>query len=196
MTRKHDIKQFRQACNEAGFSVGERYEASQRATCRGRGPVARQDEVSYGELLSSAATIEGLVATVVALDASADNRPALDARIRSPMRASLTQMCFMSRFATRAEGIWRLCHAGCRVVAPPGPGPARRTFGRRCPHRQGVRRVALQAGRRLNRSTSGPQRPKQRTTPPTAELTSPAGVILGFGPGVRWQVSTADVLRG
>jgi hypothetical protein len=29
MTRKRDIKQFRQACKEAGLTVRERYEASQ-----------------------------------------------------------------------------------------------------------------------------------------------------------------------
>jgi hypothetical protein len=29
MTRKHDIKQFRQACREAGLTVEERYKASE-----------------------------------------------------------------------------------------------------------------------------------------------------------------------
>jgi hypothetical protein len=30
--------------------------------------------------------------------------------------------------------------------------------------------------------------------PPSWELISPAGVVLEFGPGVRWQISSADLL--
>jgi hypothetical protein len=30
--------------------------------------------------------------------------------------------------------------------------------------------------------------------PPYWELISPAGIVLEFGPGVRWQISSADVL--
>ncbi len=29
--------------------------------------------------------------------------------------------------------------------------------------------------------------------PPSWELVSPAGIVLEFGPGLRWQVSGADV---
>ncbi len=29
--------------------------------------------------------------------------------------------------------------------------------------------------------------------PPTWELVSPAGILLEFGPGLRWQISSADV---
>ncbi|HWI95286.1 MAG TPA: hypothetical protein VNS60_04380 [Solirubrobacterales bacterium] len=50
MTRKRDIKQFRQACKEAGLSAEERYEASKALhTEKASGNV--QADMSYGELL-------------------------------------------------------------------------------------------------------------------------------------------------
>ncbi|MFI4977296.1 MAG: hypothetical protein ACHQC8_01240 [Solirubrobacterales bacterium] len=51
MTRKRDIKQFRQACKEAGLTASERYEASQALHAEkelGGGP----EDMSYGELLA------------------------------------------------------------------------------------------------------------------------------------------------
>jgi len=51
MTRKHDIKQFRQACREAGLTVLERYEASQALHIEKEAGGAQED-MSYGELLA------------------------------------------------------------------------------------------------------------------------------------------------
>jgi len=51
MTRKRDIKQFRQACKEAGLTVRERYEASQ-ALHAEKETGGGQDDMSYGELLA------------------------------------------------------------------------------------------------------------------------------------------------
>ena len=51
MSRKHDIKQFRQACREVGLTATERYAASQALhaeTQSGGG----QEDMSYGELLA------------------------------------------------------------------------------------------------------------------------------------------------
>jgi hypothetical protein len=51
MTRKRDIKQFRQACEEAGLSPLERYEASEALHAeKASGDV--QTDMSYGELLA------------------------------------------------------------------------------------------------------------------------------------------------
>ncbi|HSZ14664.1 MAG TPA: hypothetical protein VK790_11590 [Solirubrobacteraceae bacterium] len=51
MTRKRDIKQFRQACREAGLSAIERYEASQELHADKESSGA-QEHMSYGELLA------------------------------------------------------------------------------------------------------------------------------------------------
>jgi hypothetical protein len=51
MTRKRDIKQFRQACKEIGFSAQERYEASE-ALHAEKASGAVQADMSYGELLA------------------------------------------------------------------------------------------------------------------------------------------------
>ena len=51
MSHKHDVKQFRQACREAGLTVGERYEASDALHAeKASGDV--QADMSYGELLN------------------------------------------------------------------------------------------------------------------------------------------------
>jgi len=51
MTRKRDIKQFRQACKEAGLTASERYEASQ-ALHAEKEAGGRRADMSYGELLA------------------------------------------------------------------------------------------------------------------------------------------------
>jgi hypothetical protein len=51
MSHKHDVKQFRQACREAGLSVSERYEASDALHAeKASGDV--QADLSYRELLN------------------------------------------------------------------------------------------------------------------------------------------------
>lgn len=51
MPRKRDIKQFRQACKEAGLTPIERYEASEALHAEKRSSGV-QDHMSYGELLA------------------------------------------------------------------------------------------------------------------------------------------------
>lgn len=51
MPRKCDIKQFRQACKEAGLTPKERYEASE-ALHAEKESSSMQDHMSYGELLA------------------------------------------------------------------------------------------------------------------------------------------------
>jgi hypothetical protein len=51
MTRKRDIKQFRQACKEVGLSAIERYEASRAIHAEKESSGARE-HMSYGELLA------------------------------------------------------------------------------------------------------------------------------------------------
>jgi len=51
LTRKRDIKQFRQACKELGFNAQERYEASEALHAeKSAGDV--QADMTYGELLA------------------------------------------------------------------------------------------------------------------------------------------------
>lgn len=51
MTRKRDIKQFRQACKEVGLTVEERYAASQ-ALHAEKESSGLQEHMTYGELLT------------------------------------------------------------------------------------------------------------------------------------------------
>ena len=51
MTRKRDIKQFRQACKEAGLTIQERYAASE-ALHAEKESSGVQAHMSYGELLA------------------------------------------------------------------------------------------------------------------------------------------------
>ena len=51
MTRKRDIKQFRQACKEAGLTPSERYVASQ-ALHAEKESGGGQEDMSYRELLA------------------------------------------------------------------------------------------------------------------------------------------------
>lgn len=50
MSRKRDIKQFRQACKEAGLTVRERQEASEALHAEKQSGNVQRD-MSYGELL-------------------------------------------------------------------------------------------------------------------------------------------------
>jgi hypothetical protein len=51
MTRKRDIKQFRQACREVGLSAIERYEASRDLHAE-KESSGVQEHMTYGELLA------------------------------------------------------------------------------------------------------------------------------------------------
>ena len=51
VSRKHDIKQFREACKEVGLTVRERFEASE-ALHAEKESGSVQGDMSYGELLT------------------------------------------------------------------------------------------------------------------------------------------------
>lgn len=51
MGRKRDIKQFRQACKEAGLTAQQRYEASEALHAEKESGNVRED-MSYGDLLA------------------------------------------------------------------------------------------------------------------------------------------------
>jgi hypothetical protein len=51
LTRKRDIKQFRQACKEVGLTARERYEASEALHAEKASGGARE-HMTYGELLA------------------------------------------------------------------------------------------------------------------------------------------------
>ena len=51
MTRKRDIKQFRQACKELGLTPNERYAAS-KALHSEKDSSGNQDHLGYGDLLA------------------------------------------------------------------------------------------------------------------------------------------------
>ena len=51
VTRKRDIKQFRQACKEVGLTAQERYAASE-ALHAEKDSSGMQEHMSYGELLA------------------------------------------------------------------------------------------------------------------------------------------------
>lgn len=50
MTRKRDIKQFRQACKAAGLTASERFEASD--ALHAEKESSDDDDMTYGELLA------------------------------------------------------------------------------------------------------------------------------------------------
>jgi hypothetical protein len=49
MSHNHDIKQFRQACKEAGLTAAEPYEASD--ALHAQKEAGESEDMSYGELL-------------------------------------------------------------------------------------------------------------------------------------------------
>ncbi len=51
MTRKHDIRQFRQACKEVGLTAQDRYEASE-ALHAEKETTGNRGHMSYGELVA------------------------------------------------------------------------------------------------------------------------------------------------
>lgn len=52
MARKRDIQQFRQACQEVGLSINERYKASQALHADKELGRSGERDMSYGELLA------------------------------------------------------------------------------------------------------------------------------------------------
>jgi|HubBroStandDraft_5_1064220.scaffolds.fasta_scaffold57683_3 hypothetical protein len=188
MTRKRDIKQFRQACREAGLTVSERCEASQ-ALHAEKGTGGGQDDMSYGETAGMAATMEGLMATVVALDASPTTvlrsmrGSIIDARIAYP---DVLQV----EVRDSSGEIWRLATQDAEFSpADPAQLVGRSIDDADIDEESGELRCRLSDGSVLDIK---PAAPETEEDPPYWELISPAGVVLEFGPGVRWQISGAD----
>jgi hypothetical protein len=131
----------------------------------------------------------GLMATVVALDASPMNvlrsmrGTIVEARIAFP------DVLHVEIRDTRGE-LWRLATQDAEW-SPADPG---QLVGRSVEHADideetGQLRCRLSDGSMLDVK---PAVAEAKDDPPNWELISPGGVALEFGPGVRWQISGAE----
>lgn len=134
--------------------------------------------------------MEGLMATVVALDASPTT-------VLRSMRGSIVNAYIAYPDVLHVEirdshgELWRLAtqNAGW------SPSDPTRLHG----HSVDDADIDEESGELLCRLSDGSVLDIKATTteaesdPPSWELISPAGVVLEFGPGVRWQISGADV---
>jgi len=136
-----------------------------------------------------AATMEGVMATVVALDASPTTvlrsmrGPVVDARIAYPDVLHV-------EVRDSSGGIWRLATQDAEF----SPSDPAQLVGRSIEdadidEESGELRCKLSDGAVLDVK---PAAAEASDDPPYWELISPAGVVLEFGPGVRWQISGAD----
>jgi hypothetical protein len=133
--------------------------------------------------------MEGIMGTVIALDASPTTvlrsmrGSIVDARIAYPDVLHV-EVCDL-----RGE-IWRLATQDAEF-SPSDPGQlvGRSIDDADIDEESGELRCRLSDGSVLD-IKPGP--PETEDDPPYWELISPAGVVLEFGPGVRWQISGAD----
>ncbi len=136
-----------------------------------------------------AATMEGLMATVVALDASP--RTVLRSMRGSIIDARIAYPDVLHVEVRDSSGeIWRLATQDAEF----SPSDPARLVGRSIDdaaidEESGVLRCRLSDGSVLDIK---PTAAETEHDPPCWELISPAGVVLEFGPGVRWQISGAD----
>jgi hypothetical protein len=136
-----------------------------------------------------AATMEGLMATVVALDASPTTvlrsmrGSIIDARIAYP------DVLHVEVRDSSGE-IWRLATQDAEFSpADPAQLVGRSIDDADIDEESGELRCRLSDGSVLDIK---PVAAGAEDDPPYWELISPAGVVLEFGPGVRWQISGAD----
>ena len=133
--------------------------------------------------------MESVVATVVALDAS-------PATVLRSMRGAIVDALIGYPNVLHVEvrdpsgGIWRLATQD----ADWSPSDPAQLLGRSIEdadidEESGELRCRLSDGSILDIK---PAAPETKDDPPYWELISPAGVVLEFGPGVRWQISGAD----
>ncbi len=129
------------------------------------------------------------MATAVALDASPINvlremrGPIVDARIAYPKVLHIEV-----RDANR--GVWRLATQDAEW----SPADPEHLTGRMLDHvdideQSGELHCQLADGSAL---VIKPAEIGREDDPPNWELISPSGIVLEFGPGVRWQISAAD----
>jgi len=130
------------------------------------------------------------MATVVALDASPTSvlrsmRGAIvDARIAYP------EVLHVEVRDSRGD-LWRLATQDARwSPADPAQLVGRNIDDADIDEETGELRCKLSDGSALDIKPSATE---AEDDPPSWELISPAGVVLEFGPGVRWQISSADL---
>jgi hypothetical protein len=135
--------------------------------------------------------MERHVATVVALDASPTTvlrsmrGLIVDARIAYPDVLHV-------EVRDSSGGLWRLATQDAEwSPADPAQLVGRSIEGADIDEESGELRCKLSDGSVLEIK---PAAAEANDDPPYWELISPAGVVLEFGPGVRWQISGADAL--
>jgi hypothetical protein len=133
--------------------------------------------------------MERHVATVVALDASPTTvlrslrGPIVDARIAYPDILHV-------EVRDSSSGIWRLATQDAEwSPSDPAQLVGRSIEGADIDVESGELRCRLSDGSVLDIK---PAAAEAEDDPPCWELISPAGVVLEFGPGVRWQISGVD----
>jgi hypothetical protein len=134
--------------------------------------------------------MEGLMATVVALDASPTT-------VLASMRGSIVNARIAYPDVLHVEvrdshgALWRLATQDAEW----SPSDPTQLVGRSVDAAD----IDEESGELLCRLSDGsmldikPTSTKAEGDPPSWELISPTGVVLEFGPGVRWQISGADV---
>jgi hypothetical protein len=134
--------------------------------------------------------MEGLMATVVALDASPIN--VLRSMRGSIVSARIAYPDVLHVEVRDARGdLWRLATQD----AGWSPSDPAQLVGRSIEDAD----IDKQTGELRCRLSDGsvldvkPSVPEAEDDPPNWELISPAGIVLEFGPGVRWQISGADL---
>ena len=137
-----------------------------------------------------AARMEGLMATVVALDASPTT-------VLRSMRGSIVDARIAYPDVLHVEvrdslgAIWRLATQDAEwSPIDPAQLVGRSIEDASIDEESGELRCRLSDGSILDIK---PAAAEAQDDPPYWELISPAGVVLEFGPGVRWQISSADV---
>jgi hypothetical protein len=133
--------------------------------------------------------MEGIMATVLALDASPTT-------VLRSMRGSIVDAYLAYPDVLHVEvrdshrGLWRLATQDAEW----SPSDPTQLVGRSIEDadiddESGELRCRLSDGSVLDIK---PAAAEAKEDPPYWELISPAGVVLEFGPGVRWQISSAD----
>ena len=137
-----------------------------------------------------AATMAKLMATAVALDTSPLNvlrqmrGSILDARIAYP------DVLHIEVRDSRGD-VWRIATQDAKwSPADPAQLIGRSIEDADIDEETGELRCKLSDGEALDIKPSAIE---SEDDPPNWELISPAGIVLEFGPGVRWQISSADV---
>lgn len=136
-----------------------------------------------------AARMEGLMATVVALDASPTT-------VLRSMRGSIVDARVAYPDVLHVEvrdslgAVWRLATQDAEwSPADPAQLVGHSIEDANIDEESGELRCTLSDGLLLDIK---PAVVEAEDDPPYWELISPAGVVLEFGPGVRWQISSAD----